>query len=273
MVPFYDDGQTTVYADDCLNVLTSGVIVPKSIDLVLTSPPFNVGMSYERDEWETVSAYHEWLLERLNAVEPLLASGAWVVVEINDGFVSPEHSQALPRQKEQWIMPTGARIVLNWHARGLYYKGEAVWNRGRWINDAAGRLVCANGSPSLLVQHSKVLFARQPGGRKGVGSFDRSLNDKKALWCRSVWDHIKPEHNPDHPAVMPYSMASGIVEMWSLPGHTVLDLFSGSGTVLRAAKDFGRKAIGIERDPAYARLSALRVSQHVLPLDFEEAAG
>lgn len=69
-----------------------------------------------------------------------------------------------------------------------------------------------------------------------------------------------------HPVPKPIGWMSWVIGLASLPGETVLDSFMGSGTTLRAAKDLGRKAIGIEIEERYCEIAAKRMAQQVLAL-------
>jgi hypothetical protein len=70
-----------------------------------------------------------------------------------------------------------------------------------------------------------------------------------------------------HPARRHLRHVLWLVNWFSDAGETVLDPFMGSGTTLRAAKDLGRKAIGIEIEERYCEIAAKRMAQEILPLE------
>ncbi len=68
----------------------------------------------------------------------------------------------------------------------------------------------------------------------------------------------------NHPTEKPVRLMSYLIQRAVRP--VILDPFMGSGTTLRAAKDLGRKAIGIEIEEKYCEIAALRLEQEVFAL-------
>lgn len=74
------------------------------------------------------------------------------------------------------------------------------------------------------------------------------------------------ERDVDHPTPKPEWLMRKLVQASAPYGGLVLDAYMGSGSTLRAAKDLGRRAIGIEIEERYCELAAKRLQQSVLPL-------
>lgn len=89
----------------------------------------------------------------------------------------------------------------------------------------------------------------------------------------AIFRHATPAPVVDHavdraksnPTAKPVAMMRELILMFTEPGALVLDPFCGSGAVVRAAKDLGRKVIGIDADVEYIDEAAKRAQQEVLP--------
>ncbi len=86
---------------------------------------------------------------------------------------------------------------------------------------------------------------------------------------RGVYTHLvnPPDRDGRHPTEKPWRLMAEILVDFTNVGDTVLDSFMGSGTTLVAAAKLGRKAIGIEQDPAYFEIACERVAKACMKAD------
>lgn len=87
------------------------------------------------------------------------------------------------------------------------------------------------------------------------------LTSKSAGAIGDVW-RFPPEMESEHPAAFPIGLPARIIE--AAKPRSVLDPFMGSGTTLRAAKDAGIPAVGIEKSERYCEMAVKRLAQGVL---------
>jgi DNA modification methylase len=141
-------------------------------------------------------------------------------------------------------------------------------------------------NPSPWLKYPKVILwgcnhfaARLPVGttlvwvKRNDAAFGTFLSDAELAWmkgghgvyCRRDLSMKAIERGRLHPTQKPETLMRWCIEKSGVEaGGSVLDPFMGSGTTLRAAKDLGRKAIGIEVEERYCEIAANRLAQGVL---------
>ena len=108
----------------------------------------------------------------------------------------------------------------------------------------------------LMTGDAAYLFGQPPPSVKGAHVVPGRMMDADSRGKQAA-----------HPCPRKLAHVEFLVRWWTLPGGCVLDPFMGSGTTLVAAKRFGRRSIGIEREERYCEIAAKRLSQEALPLE------
>jgi len=258
-----------IHGDNCE---TLAAMPAESVDLVVTSPPY--------DDLRTYGG-HSWDFERLaGELTRVLKPGGVIVWVVADATVNGSETLTSMRQAIHFKDVCG----LNVHDTMTYEKHNAPpTGNGRYYQAWEYMFVLSKGKPKAFNPiHETRRNACNDKRTHRVKAFQRDTNgemQKKAYTIRdsvprrNVWSYLVGGGNSseemaahEHPAVMPDSLAKDHVTSWSNPGDVVLDPFAGSGTTLKAAKELGRRFVGIEINAEYVEICHRRLAQEVLNL-------
>lgn len=266
MKPYYDDGKgITIYHGDCREMLPS----LEPCDLLFTSPPYGA----QRDYLAPLYRYEDWA----ELVPPIMAKiqhSAEAQVLINLGLIHRDGEVI-----EYWKPLLESARAASWRHFGWY-----SWDQGDGLpGDWNGRLAPSH---EFILHFNKAARAVNKIVRcRRAGDVPYPTGLRRKDGSISGWSHgtapVQEWKIPDstlrigrqmarngfeaeHPAVFPLELPNFIIRAFSDEGQLVLDPFCGSGTTIVAAKECGRRAIGIEIHEPYAEIAAKRLSQEVL---------
>lgn len=261
MNPYYDHAGIQIFLGDCREVLSQFTFSNRDedqpgmpeyrerspFDITITSPPYNT-----LPQSNNPSGLHA---ERSTGVNKWIAKA------------SSGYADSMPEDEyQEWICDV-IRLCHNtckgiiWINHKIRYRMGYAVHPARWMNfpiyaeviwDRGGSMAlnCKRYSPST--EH--ILGFWTPH------HWDDSLNGIMSVW------RLPAQRDDEHPCPYPPEIPRRLITSSCPKGGTVLDPFCGSGTTLRAAKDLGRKAIGIEIEEKYCEIAARRLQQEVLAL-------
>jgi DNA modification methylase len=247
---------TIICGDNCevMRLLPS-----ESIDLVVTSPPYDDLRTYGGHDWDFYGV--AWNLKRL------LKPGGVIVWNVNDATKEGSETGTSMRQALHF-----QRIGLNIHDTMIWEKtgSGALGSQGCYGQNFEFCFVLSKGKPkslNLIEDRRNVITSGRVAVNSGLqadkSSASRVIERKEYGKRTNVWK-IAPAQRTEHPAPFPDELARDHILSWSTEGDIVLDPFSGSGTTATMAKNNGRHFIGIEVNPDYCDMAASRLSQGVL---------
>lgn len=244
---FHQKNDITILNDD---ILKTSAVEAGSVDLVVTSPPYNVDIQYNSHK------------DDVSYAEYLEFSNKWLTQCFN--FLRDDGRLCLnvPLDKNKGGQQSvGADFTTLAKNIGYKYHSTIVWNEGNisrrtawgsWMSASAPFVIAP---VELIIIFYKKTWKKTSGSKKSDVTRDEFMN-----WTNGLWTfNGESKKKVGHPAPFPLELPRRCIKLFSFVGDTVLDPFMGSGTTLIAAGMLGRKGIGVDVDKGYCRLAQARI--------------
>lgn len=256
---------------------TLDLLPGKCVRTVVTSPPYWSLRDYEVEEQtgrdDSLTDYVAGIVETFDKVRRVLRDDGTVWLNVGDVYTSGNRRYRAPDRKNRARAmsvrpptPEGLKpkdlIGVPWRLAfalqedGWWLRSEVIWHKPNAHPESVRDRPTRSHETVFLLSRSRNYYydvdaVRGPNGRRLRTAWELPTEPRKRLDGRL----------DDHPAIMPLSLARRCVRITSRPGDVVLDPYAGSGTTLIAARDGGRRWIGIELKPGFADLIERRMAE------------
>jgi len=256
-----------LYLGDSKEVLNK--LEKESIDMVITSPPYDNLRSYNECKWN-----FEVFKEIANGLYKVLKKGGVIVWIVNDATIKGSETGTSFKQVLYF-----KEIGLNLHDTMIWEKNCSPYPSGshsvRYTNMFEFMFILSKGRPKTinLIMDKVNKYA----GDKGWGSISKykreakKVSQKRAtkkigvrtnIWRIPVANIIKDKFCSKHSAIYPEKLVEDHINTWSDEGDIILDCFAGSGTSLKVASLLKRNFIGIELNKEYIEITKKRLDKY-----------
>ena len=249
MKPYFETDSIQIYNGD---VLTVKEFKDESIDLIVTSPPYDVNVKYANyndaisyDDYLTFT--NEWLARCYDFAKPDGRLCLNIPIDKNKGGQRSVYADITSMAKKiGWQYHT----TIIWNEQNI--SRRTAW--GSWLSASAPYVIAP--VEAILVMYKE----RWPKISKGKSDITR---DEFIQWTNGVWTfNGESKKKIGHPAPFPVELPKRCIKLFSFVGDTVFDPFLGSGTTLLVCQQTARRGIGVEIDEEYCRLAVKRLRKH-----------
>jgi site-specific DNA-methyltransferase (adenine-specific) len=249
---FFDNGQVILINE---NIFTTEKIAAESIDLIITSPPYNVDIKYNSHNDQL--SYNEYLKFSRRWMKRCFT---WLK---DDG----RFCLNIPLDKNKGGQQSvGADLTTIAKKSGFSYHSTIIWNEGNISRRTAWGSWASASAPYVIAPVELVVVLYKKSWKKVSGSRKSDISKKEFMeWTNGLWTfNGERKKKIGHPAPFPVELPLRCMKLFSFVGDTVLDPFSGSGSTLIAALQSDRHAIGIELDHRYCEIAVGRIEEERL---------
>lgn len=236
---------TTLFNHTCLD---KTLLQEKSLDLIVTSPPYNVGIEYNSNEdSNSYESYLEFSQKWIGNCYFWAKDGARFCLNI------PLDKNKGGQQSVGADLTTLAKQI------GWNYHSTIIWNEGNISRRTAwGSWLSASAPYVIAPVELIVVLYKGAWKKKHKGESDISKEEFMA-WTNGLWSfNGESKKRIGHPAPFPRELPKRCIKLFSYVGDVVFDPFCGSGTTMIESYLNNRQFIGIELDKAYCKLSKKR---------------
>ena len=270
---FYDDlvigssfsfkNDAIIYLGDCRDLLAT--IPDKSLQLIITSPPYNIGKEYEKKM--SLSDYYNFQREIIHiCVEKLKDTGSlcWQV----GNFIIKD-------SKKKSILPLDIFLYPIFQENNLILRNRIIWHFGHGLhasNRFSGRyetIMWYTKSDNYTFNLNEVRVPQKYPGKKHFKGPKKGQYSSNPLGKNpsDVWEipNVKANHveKTIHPAQFPMALIERLVKSLSDPDDIIFDPFLGVGTTSAIAILNKRKAVGAEIEKKYYKIALKRIEEAV----------
>jgi site-specific DNA-methyltransferase (adenine-specific) len=244
---YFETDSLYIYCDDFLN---TQCVEEDSIDLIVTSPPYNLDIRYgsfddDISYEDYLSFTREWLAKCLQLAKDDGRFCLNIPLDKNKGG----------QQSVCADITTIAKQV------GWKYHSTIIWNEQNISRRTAWGSWLSASAPYVIAPVEVIVVLYKKRWKKMGGSKQSDIIKEEFMeWTNGVWNFSgESKKRVGHPAPFPVELPRRCIKLFTFVGDIVLDPFLGSGTTLIACAETNRKGIGFEIGEDYCEIAKKRL--------------
>ncbi|ABR31327.1 DNA methyltransferase [Thermosipho melanesiensis] len=232
-------------------------IPENSIDLIVTSPPYNVGIPYNSHN------------DKITYKDYLIWTEKWLTKAFQLSKPDGRMCLNIPLDKNKGGQQSVyADIVYLAKKIGWKYHSTIIWNEGNISRRTAWGSWLSASAPYVIAPVETIVILYKETWKKQKRGKSDILREEFIEWTNGLWTFSgESKKKIGHPAPFPFELPKRCIKLFSYVGDVILDPFLGSGTTAIAAFRLKRKVIGVEIDKKYFELAIKRISKQCFRLE------